>query len=154
MRTKTEDPVSSGEARAAILSCHDELRGLLTETIHRAEGAADSATDFEPLRAQARELVEAFEEHTGFEARILPAALRDVIGWGDVLQAELVEGHARQRAVLASARSALGPEGLSPVRLVQSVRSLANRMLDDLKAEERCLLNADLDALTTDGHGG
>ena len=77
-----------------------------------------------------------------------------MIGWGDVLQAELVEGHARQRAVLASARSALEPDGLSPVRLVQSVRSFADRMLDDLRAEERCLLNADLDAMTTDGRGG
>lgn len=154
MRTKTHDPESSGDARAAILSYHDELRGLLTETIHRAEGAADVAADPEPLRAQARQLYEAFEEHIGFEARILPAALRDVIGWGDVLQAELVEGHARQRAVLASARSALEPEGLSPVRLAESVRTFAEHMIEDLRAEERSLLTADLDALTTDGHGG
>jgi hypothetical protein len=73
---------------------------------------------------------------------------------GSVLQAQVVEGHEKQRAILASARSALEPAGLSPARLVQSVRTLANTVLVDLKAEESCLLSADLDALATDANGG
>jgi hypothetical protein len=150
MRTTTLQPLSSSDARAAILSCHEELRGLVSETIHFAE----SDCDFEPLRAHARELYEALEEHIDFEQRILPTALRDVIGWGSVLQAQVVEGHEKQRAILASARSALEPEGLSPARLAQSVRALANAILGDLKTEESCLLSADLDALATDASGG
>ncbi|HZL20633.1 MAG TPA: hypothetical protein VFG23_23070 [Polyangia bacterium] len=150
MRTTTLEPVSSSDARAAILSCHEELRGLVTETIHFVE----SDCDFEPLRTHARELYEAFEEHIDFEERVLPTALRDVIGWGSVLQAQVVEGHEKQRAILASARSALEPAGLSPARLAQSVRTLANTILGDLKTEESCLLSADLDALATDASGG
>ena len=155
MRTTTLEPLSSSDARAAILSCHEELRGLVTETIHFVE----SDCDFEPLRTHARELYEAFEEHIDFEERILPTALRDVIGWGSVLQAQVVEGHEKQRAILASARSALepaglSPTGLSPARLAQSVRTLANTILGDLKIEESCLLSADLDALATDASGG
>ena len=154
MRTTTQKPLSSSDARAAILSCHDELRGLVTETIHFAEGATVSDRDFEPLRAHARELYEAFEEHMDFEERILPTALRDVIGWGFVLQAEVVESHEKQRAILASAMSALEPGGLSPARLVQSVRTFVDTILDDLKTEESCLLRADLDALAIDSRGG
>jgi len=154
MRTTTLKPLSSSDARAAIRSCHDELRGLVTETIHFADGAATSDADFEPLRAHARELYEAFEEHIDFEERILPTALRDVIGWGSVLQAQVVEGHEKQRAILASARSELEPARLSSIGLVHSVRTVADTILVDLKTEEDCLLSADLDALTIDGRGG
>jgi hypothetical protein len=154
MRTTTQKPLSSSDARAAILSCHDELRGLVTETIHFADGAATSDRDFEPLRAHARELYEAFEEHMSFEERILPTALRDVIGWGFVLEAQVVEVHQKQRAILASAMSALEPGGLSAAHLVQSVRTFADTILVDLETEETCLLNADLDALITDSRGG
>lgn len=155
MRTTIKEPLSSSDARAAILSCHDELRGLVTETIHFADGATQADRDVEPLRAHVRELYEAFEEHMDFEERILPTALRDVIGWGAVLEAQLVEGHEKQRAVLASAMSALEPAGgLSPARLVQTVRTLADTILVDLKTEESCLLSADLDAMTLDSRGG
>jgi hypothetical protein len=154
MRTTTLEPVSSSDARAAILSCHEELRGLITETIGFVEEALAPHGDFEPLRAQARELYEAFEEHMDFEERILPAALRDVIGCGSVLEAQVVEGHERQREILASAMSALGPAGLSGARLIESVRAFADTFLVDLRSEERCLLSAELDALATDTPGG
>ena len=154
MRTTTQNPLSSSDARAAILSCHDELRGLVSETIDFADGATTSDRDVEPLRAHVRELYQALEEHMDFEERILPTALRDVIGWGAVLEANVVEGHEKQRAVLASAMSALEPGDLSPVSLVQSVRTLADSILDDLKQEESWLLSADLDALAIDSRGG
>ena len=154
MRTTTQEPLSSSDARAAIISCHDELRGLVSETIHIAEHTTSSDRDVEPLRAHARELYEAVEEHMEFEERILPTALRDVIGWGAALQAQVVESHEKQRAILASAMSALEPASFSPLRLVQSVRTFTDSILDDLKTEEDCLLSADVDALTIDGHGG
>jgi hypothetical protein len=154
MRTTTREPVSSGDARAAILSCHDELRGLVSMTIQFADGASAADRDVEPLRAHARELYEAFEEHIGFEERILPTALRDVIGWGAVLEAQVMEGHEKQRAMLASARSALEPGGLPPARVIETVRAVADTLLLDLKTEERCLLSADIDELSLDTQGG
>jgi hypothetical protein len=155
MRTTTLEPLSSSDARAAILSCHEELRGLVEETIHSADDAGMSDWgDFEPLRAHALELYAAFEEHIDFEERILSTALRDVIGWGAELQAQVVEGHGKLRADLASAMSALKPEAVSRARLIESVRAFADTLLDDLTTEERCLLRADLDAMATDAHGG
>jgi len=154
MRVTTYEPLSSGEARAAIISCHDELRGLVTETIHCADGATASDRDCEPLLAHARELFEAFEEHIDFEERILSTALRDVIGRGAVLEAQMIEGHERQREALASALSALEPDGLPRARLVESVRAFADTLLFDLDDEEQCLLHADLDAIAADVRGG
>jgi hypothetical protein len=155
MRTAARTQLSSSDARDAILSRHDDLRGLVLETIHRAEDATtQSGPDLESLRAHAKELYEAFQTHVDFEERILATALRDVIGLGSLMQAEMKEGHERQRATLASAMSALEPEGLSGERLVESVRSVADALLLDLSTEDQCLLHADLDAIATDSEGG
>jgi hypothetical protein len=154
MRATTREPLSSSEAREAILSRHDQLRGLITETIHQADGATKSERELEPLRAHAKELYEALQLHINFEERILSTALRDIIGWGAVVQAEIKQGHERQRATLASAMSALEPEDLSPTHVVESVRAFADTILLDLQTEEQYLLTADLDAIATDGQGG
>jgi hypothetical protein len=152
--TTTRELLSSSEARDAILSRHDELRGLISEAIHEADGAKGANVDVEPLRTHAKELYEAFQEHMDFEEQILAAALRDIIGYGAVVQAEIEGGHERQRATLASAISALEPEDLSPTRVVDSVRAFADTLLLDLQTEERYLLNADLDSLATQSQGG
>ena len=154
MRTTTQEPLSSSDARAAIISCHDELRGLVTETIHAAESATRYNADLGPLRIHARELYQACEAHMDFEERILAAALRDVIGRGSVLQAQVVEGHEKQRATLASAIMALDPHSQSRACLVESVRAFTDALLTDLRTEESCLLSADLDAMVIDTHGG
>lgn len=154
MGTVASEPMSSSAARDAILSRHDELRCLVTETIHLADDAIWSDRDCEPLRVHAKELYEAFEEHMEFEERILSTALRDVIGWGSSLQAQMEEEREKQRAILASAMSALTPEGLSPAGLIESVRTVADTLLLDLQSEEQCLLNADLDAIAIDSQGG
>lgn len=154
MRTATRESLSSSDARDAILSRHDQLRGLVAETIHHADGATKSDRDLEPLRAHAREFYEAVQTYMDFEEPILATALRDVIGWGQVLQAEMQEGHERVRATMAWAMSALEPEGVSAASLVDSVRAVADIVLLDLKTEERCLLHADLDAIAADSQGG
>jgi hypothetical protein len=154
MRTATRTQLSSSDARDVILSRHDDLRGLVLETIHQADDATEAGHDLESLRAHAKELYEAFQTHVDFEERILATALRDVIGLGAIMQAEMKEGHERQRAILASAMSALEPEGLSAERLVESVRAVADALLLDLSAEDQCLLQADLDAIATDSEGG
>ncbi len=155
MRTTTVEELSSSDARDAILSCHDELRGLANETIHCAEDATRSERDFEPLCAHARELYQAFEEYMDFEERILATALSDVIGCGSMLHAQIDAGHRRQRATLASAMSALRPEAQPRARVIEHVRAVADALLMDLRSEEDCLLNAEIDAIAIeDGEGG
>jgi hypothetical protein len=154
MTTATRETLSSSDARDAILSRHDELRGLVAETIHHADGATRSDRELEPLRAHARQLYQAVQTYMAFEEPILATALRDVIGWGQVLQAEMKEGHERVRATMAWAMSALEPDGPAQASLVESVRAFADTVLLDLKTEERCLLHADLDAIATDSQGG
>jgi hypothetical protein len=151
--TSTQGALSSGEARAAILWSQEQLRGLATETMQCADGAT-SDRDVEPLRAHARDLCVAFEEHMDFEERILPAALRDVIGWGAALRAQIESGHAQRRATLASAMSAMAPEAVPTADLIENVRAFVDSVLVDLEHEERYLLTADFDALAIDSEGG
>jgi hypothetical protein len=91
MAMTTVEPMSSSDARDAILTRHEELRGLISETMLLADGAIRSDRELEPLRVHARELYAAFERHLAFEERILSTALRDAIGVGAVLQAQIEE---------------------------------------------------------------
>jgi hypothetical protein len=148
------EPMSSSGVRNAILSQHDVLRGLLAEAIHLAVPKARSRSELEALRARVRTLYLTLEEHLTFEAQAFPHALRDVIGWGAVLQDEIAESHARQRQALATALAALEPETLSWVELTRNVRAFATSLMRDIETEEEALLDADLDAIATDGAGG
>ena len=146
--------MSSSDARAAILSSNEELRGLVQETIQVAEETTEWEVDFEPLRMHAKDLFAAFTEHMEFEERILPTALCDVIGWGPELRAQMEEDHERCRASLAATMLALEPDSLSAGRMIATIREVADALLLDLDTEERYLLTADLDALTNDSQGG
>ena len=154
MRTVTWEPMSSSDARAAILSSNEELRGLVQETIQVAEETTEWEVDFEPLRMHAKDLFAAFTEHMEFEERILPTALCDVIGWGPELRAQMEEDHERCRASLAATMLALEPDSPSAGRVIATIREVADALLVDLDTEERYLLTADLDALTNDSQGG
>lgn len=158
MRTLTREPMSSSDARAAILSSNEELRGLVQETIHFAEETREGTTEldvyFEPLRMHAKDLFAAFTEHMQFEEQILPTALCDVIGWGPAVRAQMEEDHQRCRAALAATMLALEPDSMSAGGMVAKIREAADALLIDLDSEERYLLTADLDALTNDSQGG
>ncbi len=149
--TATGEAISSSDARAAILSCHDELRGLVNETVQFVD---DPMQGLELMRAHARDLCRALAAHIEFEERIVGMALADVIGWGGVLLAQLEEEHARQRANLESTLSAVETNELPKRDLVESVRALADAVLNDLESEERVLLTADLDEMADDSPGG
>ena len=90
-----------------------------------------------------RTLFLTLEEHLTFEAQAFPLALRDVIGWGAVLQGEIEESHARQRQALATALAALEPETLSWVELTRNVRAFAASLMRDIETEEAAALAAD-----------
>jgi Hemerythrin HHE cation binding domain len=148
------EPTSSGGLRNAILSRHDELRGLLAETVGLAGAKARAGSELDALRARARRLYRAFEDHLTFEEQAFPQALRDVIGWGPALQEQIEEEHTRQRLTIATALSALEPETQSWGQLASDVQAFAAALLRDIEQEEEALLNADLDAIATDSEGG
>ena len=145
---------SSGALRKALLAEHDQLRGFLNETVDDASARAVGGGELGLLRAQVRHLYVTIEEHLAFEKVALPQALRDVIGWGAVLQEQIEERHAEERAALAEALKALEPETISPVEVARELRALAMRVLSDIESEDAALLNADLDAIATDSSGG
>jgi hypothetical protein len=153
LRDKT-DEMSSNEARDEILSQHRTLRDLLAETTELAERAERDGGDFDALRGRAQALYDALATHMTFEERVLPAALRDVIGWGAVIHQKMEEDHLRQREALALAISAIGPTGLSGAALVENVRAFTGTLVIDMESEERGLLQADLDAIAGDSEGG
>jgi hypothetical protein len=148
------EPSSSSAFRNAILARHDVLRDLVADTVHLAERRPRARSDVDRLRQRARDLYLALAANLAFEERAFPVALRDLIGWGPVLQDQIRHAHARQRQAIASALSSLKPKSVSWVELVQHVQTIAANVLNDLEKEEAALLNADLDAMATDAQGG
>jgi hypothetical protein len=148
------DLSSSRGLRDAILSSHDTLRGMLVETVDGAGPRGAAGADLGALRAGARRLYHTVAAYLAFEEQALPPALRDVIGWGAVLQQQIEEDHRRQREALAAAQSALEPDALSWGQLANDLRSFAAELLRDLEREDAALLNAQLDAIATDSEGG
>jgi hypothetical protein len=142
--------MSSSRFRDAILEEHEMLRALLARTLDVTGGAAA----LDELRANARRLFEQLGEHMSFEERMLPVALRDVIGWGEVLQARIAEDHGRQREELAAAVAALEAGALTLDELLGDLHAFAATLLRDMEREEGALLEADLDALAEDAQGG
>ena len=95
MHSMGQEVMTSGEARAAILSCHDGLRGLAEQTL-RLTG--DATADDELLRDQARALCAAVRQHIEFEEGVMATALADVVGLEGELLVQLDADHQRQRA--------------------------------------------------------
>jgi hypothetical protein len=154
MFKRASDPLSSQGFRDAILEEHAVLRELLAQAIALASGDERSAGALDDLRGRSRQLYVTLEEHMSFEERMLPAALRDVIGWSRALEERIAEDHGRQRGELAAALALLDEDGLSWVRLTDELRAFAATLLHDMETEEAGLLEADLDAVATDGEGG
>jgi hypothetical protein len=149
-----ETAMSSSEARDAIFSRHEMLRRLVAETVKFAGESPRPEPELDTLRGYAWRLYELLDEHMSFEERMLPTALRDVIGWGAILQAEMHEDQERQRAELISAELALIPDGLTATRLVEDLRAFTRRFLADMEKEEDGLLHADIDCMVADSRGG
>jgi iron-sulfur cluster repair protein YtfE (RIC family) len=153
MGSPTRSSLSS-KARSAILAQHDQLRHLVAAVSEAARVTARTSQSFDLLRARAQALYLALDEHMRFEESILEAALRDVIGRGAELHAQLERDHQRQRAVLTTAIAELGRGDLSAEALVHSVRRFVDVLVRDMDAEEELLLSADVDALLVDGEAG
>jgi phage head maturation protease len=154
MTTSLRRTTPANDVRAAILSQHEALRGMLAVTVELASQSPQSEQELAVLRGYARTLYETLAEHMSFEEEVLAAALRDVIGRGAEIQIEMLEDHDRQRVALVTALEELGPRGLRGPALADNVRAFASTLLEDMEREERGLLQADLDAIIVDDEDG
>jgi hypothetical protein len=152
MYRPSSEPLSSGRFRDVIVAEHDTLRRLIAQTVEVANSSV--AGELDELRAAARQLYVTLEEHMSFEDQMLPVALRDVIGWGPALEARIAEDHERQRQEVVGALEALEADTLSWAELAAVVRAFATNLLLDMEREEEGLLDAELDAMSTDSEGG
>jgi hemerythrin-like domain-containing protein len=141
----------SSEARNAILEQHEQLRQLVIETSEAAALGPTTTRALDALRAKARTLYLSLDEHMRFEESVLEAALRDVVGRGAELHAQLEEEHQRQRTVLTAAMSELGRGDLPGAEIVDGVRRFVDALVREMDIEEQVLLSADVDALLVDG---
>lgn len=147
----SQEPMSSSEARAALLSGQEQLRAIAVQTMRVADDA--TASD-EALRTQGRHLCAAVQEHLDFEQGIVAMALADVLGLEGVLLVQLEADRQRQRANAMSTLTALSAADASRTRVVASIRALAESVMLDLAREERYFMTADVDELTNDSPGG
>ena len=154
MQERKTEELSSSAVRDEIVSQHRRLRDLLDQAVAVTVRLDDSSAWLPEMRAKAEALYEALATHMDFEEQALPAALRDVIGWGQVIQQRMEEDHFRQREALRLAISAAEAHDLSARELAENVRAFAATLLVDMESEEGGLLQADLDEMASGSSRG
>src|SRR5690242_15526749 len=103
MNPSDNSGIEAGKVANHILAEHALLRPILRETKFLAHRLAKGERDaLEPLRAFAIMLYEKLVAHIELEDRILAPVVRDIIGWGPSLHAEMMQEHALQREQLHS----------------------------------------------------
>jgi hemerythrin-like domain-containing protein len=110
-----------------------------------------------PLRAFSLMLYQKLIAHIDLEDRILAPVVRDIIGWGPSLHADMVEEHAHQREHLESDIADLKTGSIPDEHLAASVDGFVESLMRDMDAEEnRLLLRSDLllDSPLSDGEAG
>lgn len=158
MNPRDDCSIEASEVPARILSEHALLRPVLRETRFLANCLAKGdRSALEPLRAFALMLYQKLIAHLDLEDRILAPVVRDIIGWGPSLHAEMVREHAFQREHLESDIADLKAGSISAEHLAASVDIFVESLMRDMDAEERqILLRSDLlvDSPLSDGEDG
>jgi iron-sulfur cluster repair protein YtfE (RIC family) len=136
--------VDAGTARHAILAQHQKLRGLL----HRAQTVADAALDGTPpcpdaVASAIGDIRQTMEIHLAFEEALLLPLLRDDLPLGPQRADQLLEEHARQRAMLAALHREAGAHPELPT-LAAKLAYLVCWLLADMAEEEECLVNPEV----------
>jgi hemerythrin-like domain-containing protein len=152
-----DDNLGPKEVSTRILSEHALLRPILKETQFLARSVARGDKDgLLALRAFALMLYEKFITHIELEDRILAPAVRQIIGWGPALHADMVQEHRRQREHLRSDITALKASSIPKEDLAASVDGFVAALMQDMEEEERRLLRTDLldDSPLCDGESG
>ena len=158
MNARDDGSTEANEVSARILSEHALLRPVLRETRFLADCLAKGdRSALGPLRAFALMLYQKLIAHIDLEDRILAPVVRDIIGWGPSLHAEMVREHAYQREHLESDIADLKTGSISDEHLAESVDIFVEALMRDMDAEERrILLRRDLlrDSPLSDGEAG
>jgi hypothetical protein len=148
---------SSGVA-TRILQDHALLRPILRETRFLADRVAKGDTEARAaLRAFALMLYEKLVAHIELEDRILAPVVRNIVGWGPSLHAEMIQEHARQREQLKRDIADLRIGCICEERVAQSIDGFVESLMRDMEAEERrLLLRPDLlaESPLSDGEAG
>lgn len=140
--TRREPAPLPSEVRAKILGQHKELRKLLAVIRALSEQVlAGERGALSELRRQSVELETVFLAHLETEEAILLPILKTIDAWGAVRVQHIEEEHARQRAVLDSAGNNATSAAVPPQQLAQLMRSVVDDILEDMKSEERDMLD-------------
>jgi iron-sulfur cluster repair protein YtfE (RIC family) len=131
------------EVRARVLDEHVQIRAMLAEVESLAGlTVAGDAYCAAQLRAKTIELYSRLYAHMAMEDALLFPAIRDADAWGHERSAQMMEEHARQRAVLSQLADM--EWRAETAELVGAVQSVVKDLREDMCREERELLNPDL----------
>jgi hypothetical protein len=136
--------VDAGIARHAILAQHVKLRDLLEHADVVAEAALDGGPLSEDAVASAiGDIRCTMEIHLAFEEAVLLPLLRGDLPLGPQRADQLLDEHARQRAMLAALHREAAAQPTLPTLAVK-LAYLTAWPLTDMAEEERCLLTPDV----------
>lgn len=131
------------DTREQVLEQHQTLRNL----VRRTKGAL--ALDDEPsaLKEAVSELAGFFLRHLRSEERVLFPIIRDLDPWGPARVDQLLDGHRKQRALVAALLDQLRQESSGAI-LVADVDWFVNLLEADMAEEEEMLLSLSDDCVT------
>ena len=131
------------EIRSLVLAEHADLRKCLAEieaiTAHVLTGHELGERN---LREVAFGLCTGLEQHLAMEEALLLPAIREVDAWGPVRADHMQQEHQAQRAALARLLGMASDAAI--VELARTVQAFARTLIEDMKLEEKELLNPNL----------
>lgn len=129
------------EMRERLLRDHAALRRRVERVETLSRGALSSASGIQELRAEARELIRALEQHMSWEDEHLLAVLADVDEWGPERAQRMQADHREQRELLRYATSVLDDPSRAIELLARTTLDLARLLQDDMEDEEQAVLD-------------
>ena len=133
------------EVRQAILTQHEELRGLLRSLEELARRAAESDDSCVPaLREVGVYAHGKLVEHLDFEDRYLVPAIRAADGWGEERGNLLAREHVEQRELFQYVLDRLRDTNRASVLLGRELLAFVEVLLADMEHEEQTVLNAEI----------
>jgi hypothetical protein len=129
------------ELRDRVLRDHAALRGRVARVEALSRAALASASGVQELRAEARELIRALEQHISWEDEHLLTVLSDVDVWGPERLQRMQADHLEQRELLRYANAVLDDPSRALELLARTTLDLARLLQDDMEDEEEAVLD-------------
>ena len=129
------------EMRDRLMRDHAALRARVARVESLSRAALSSASGIQELRAEARELIRALEQHIGWEDEHVLPVLSDVDEWGPERVQRMQADHLEQRELLRYANSVLDDPSRALELLARTTLDLARLLQDDMEDEEQAVLD-------------